>query len=121
MKYNADGSINRYKARLIEKGYTQTQGVDYEETFAPVAKMTTVWTVFALATAKGWHLHQMNVKKAFFQGELEEEVYMVQPPGFNSSTHPKVVCRLKKHLYGLKQAVCAWHLKIMQYLHRIGF
>ena len=67
MKYNADGSVNRYKARLIVKGYAQTHGVDYEETFAPVAKMTVVWAVIALVAAKGWHLHQMDVKNAFFK------------------------------------------------------
>ena len=100
VKYNADGSVNRYKARLIAKGYAQAQGVDYEETFAPVAKMTTVRTMIALATTKGWHLHQMDVKNAFLQGELEEEVYMVQPPGFESNIHPKAICRLKKPLYG---------------------
>ena len=83
--------------------------------------MTKVRTVIALAAAKGWHLHQMDVKNAFLQGELEEEVYMVQPPGFNSSTHPKAVCRLKKPLYDLKQALRAWHSKITQYLHQIGF
>ena len=92
VKYNADGSVNRYKAQLVTKGYAQTHGVDYEETFAPVAKMTTVRTVIALVAANGWQLHQMDVKNAFLQGELEEEVYMVQPPGFNSSTHTKVVC-----------------------------
>ena len=96
-------------------------GVDYEETFATVAKMMTVQTVIALDMAKGWHLHQMGIKNAYLQGELEEEVYMLQPPGFNSSTHPKAVCRLKKPLYSLKQAPRAWHSKIMQYLHRIGF
>ena len=121
VKYNADGSVNRYKARLVAKGYAQTHGVDYEETFAPVAKMTTVRTVTALAAAKGWHLHQIDIKNAFLQGELEEEVYMVQPPGFESSIHPKAVCRLKKPLYGLKQAPRAWHSKITQYLHQIGF
>ena len=82
--------------------------------------MTTVRTVIALVVAKGWHLHQMDVKNAFLQGDLEE-VYMVQPPGLNSTTHPKSICRLKKPLYSLKKAPCAWHLKITQYLHQIGF
>ena len=117
MKYNVEGSVNRYKARLVAKGYAQTHGVDYEETFAPVAKMTTVRTMIAIAAAKGWHHHQMDVKNAFLQGELEEEVYMVQPPGFNSNTHLKAVCRLKKPLYDLKQELRAWHSKITQYLH----
>ena len=72
VKYKDDGSVNRYKARLVAKGYAQTHGVNYEETFAPVAKMTTVQTVIAIAAAKGWHLHQMDVKNTFLQGELEE-------------------------------------------------
>ena len=116
VKYNADGSVNRYKAQLVAKGYAQTHGVDYEETFAPVEKMMTVRTVIALVAVKGWYLHQMDVKNAFLQGELEEE-YMVQPPGFNSSTHTKAICRLKKPLSGLKQAPRAWHSKITQCLH----
>ena len=71
VKHNADGAVNQYKARLVAKGYAQAHGVDYEETFAPVAKMTTIRTVMALATAKGWHLHQMDVKNVFLQGKLE--------------------------------------------------
>ena len=87
MKYNVDGSVNRYKARLVAKGYAQMHGVNYEETFAPMAKITTMQTVIPLAAAKGWYLHQMDVKNAFLQGELEEEVYMVQPPGLQFK-HP---------------------------------
>ena len=74
--------------------------------------MTIVRTLIALAAAKGWHLHQMDVKNTFLQRKLEQEVYMVQPPGFKSSTHPTTVCRLKKPLYGLKKAPRAWHSKI---------
>ena len=83
--------------------------------------MTIVRTLIALAAAKGWHLHQMDVKNAFLQGELEEEVYMIQPPSFESRVHPSTVCLLTKPLYGLKQAPRVWHLKITQYLHQIGF
>ena len=85
-----------------------------------MAKMMIVRIVIALAATKGWHLHQIGVKNVFLQGELEM-VYMAKLPGFNLTTHLKAVCRLKKPLYGLKQALRAWHSKIMQYLHRIGF
>ena len=74
MKYNVDNSFNRSKARLVAKGYAQTHGVDYEETFAPVAKMTIVRIVITLVVTKGCHLHQMDIKNGFLQGELEDEV-----------------------------------------------
>mgnify|MGYP002776103917 CR=1 FL=1 len=121
VKHNTDGLVNRLKARLVAKGYAHTHDIDYEETFSPVAKMTTVRTVIVLAAAKGWHLHQMDIKNTFLQGELEEEVYMIQPPGFESRAHLNAVCRLKKPLYSLEQAPRAWHSKITQYLHQIGF
>ena len=84
VKYNIDGSVNSYKARLVAKGYVQKHDINYDETFAPVAKITTACVLLAAVVAKGWHLHQMDVKNAFLQGDLEEQVYMVQPPGFLS-------------------------------------
>ena len=82
IKHNADGSVNRYKACLVAKGYAQTYGIDFEETFSPVAKMVTVRAVIAMATSKGWELQQMDVKNAFLNGDLQEEVYMEQPEGY---------------------------------------
>jgi hypothetical protein len=113
VKHNADGSMSRYKARLVAKGYAQTYGIDYEATYSPVAKMTIVRAIIAMATTKGWSLHQMDVKNVFFHGDLHEEVYMEQPPSYVDQTHPNLVCRLKKALYGLKQIPRAW-------LHKIG-
>ena len=94
-----DGSVSRYKARLVAKGYAQTYGIDYDETFSPVARMATVRCVIALAVAKGWSLQQMDVKNAFLHGDLQEEVYMEQPVGYEDVEHPTYVCRLKKALY----------------------
>jgi len=104
VKHNANGSMSRYKARLVAKGYAQTYGIDYEETYSLVAKMTIVRAIITMAAAKGWSLHQMDVKNVFLHGDLQEEVYMEQPPGYVEQTHPNLVCRLKKALYGLKQA-----------------
>jgi len=102
VKHNADRSMNRYKTRLVAKGYAQTYGIDYEETYSPIAKMTTVRAIITMAIAKGWSLHQMDVKNVFLHGDLQEEVYMEQPPGYVDQTHFNLVCRLKKALYGLK-------------------
>jgi hypothetical protein len=112
VKHNADGSVSRYKTRLVAKGYAQTYGIDYEETYSPVAKMTTIRAIIAMAATKGWSLHQMDINNAFLHGDLQEEVYMEQSPSYVDQTHPNLVCRLEKTLYGLKQIPKAWSDKI---------
>ncbi|KAH9667053.1 hypothetical protein KPL70_020885 [Citrus sinensis] len=103
IKLRSNGSIDRYKARLVVLGNKQEYGLDYDETFAPVAKMTTVRTILALAASQSWSLHQMDVKNAFLHGDLKEEIYMKLPYVMTTSS-PNDVCKLKCSLYGLKQA-----------------
>ena len=121
IKYNADGSINRYKARLVAKGFTQSYGVDYEETFAPVAKLNSVRVILALAANLDWPLHQLDIKNAFLNGELEEEVYMQIPPGFESTNNSDKVCKLRKSIYGLKQSPRAWFDRLTRVVKEDGF
>jgi hypothetical protein len=112
--------LDRYKARLVALGNNQEYGVDYEETFAPVAKMTTVRTILAFAASSNWPLHQMNVKNAFLPGNLKECIYMKPPPGLFSfpTSH---VCKLRRFLYGLEQAPRAWFDKFRTTLLQFSF
>ena len=101
VKYNSDGSLERYKARLVAKGFTQTYGIDYLETFASVAKLNTMRVLLSIAANLDWPLQQLDVKNTFLNGNLEEEVYMDPPPRFDEHFRSKV-CKLKTSLYGLK-------------------
>lgn len=120
-KLNADGSVNKYKARLVAKGYAQVYGVDFTETFAPVARLDTIRLLLALAVQKGWVVFQLDVKSAFLNGYLEEEIFVEQPEGFQVKDREDEVYLLKKALYGLKQAPRAWNARIDQHLHNLGF
>ncbi|RVW89838.1 Retrovirus-related Pol polyprotein from transposon RE1 [Vitis vinifera] len=120
LKCKADGSLKRHKARLVAKGYTQTYGVDYQETFAPVAKMNTVIILLSLAVHYNWQLLQYDVKNAFLHGDLDEEIYINIPPGFEENTSNKV-CKQKKALYGLKQSPRAWFGRFSKVMKESGY
>ena len=119
IKTLSDGSIERYKARLVEKGFTQEYGIDYEEKFVSVAHITSVRTLLAIVATRKWRLTQMDVKNVFLNGELEEEVYMRPPPGYTCQENK--VCRLCKALYGLKQAPRAWFAKFHKTITQLNF
>ena len=112
IKRYSHGDIVRYKARLVAKGYVQNFGIDYEEVFAPMARMETIRVLLALAAQEGWQVHHMDVKSAFLNGELEEEVYVKQPYGYIKKGREHLMMILKKALYGLKQAPRAWYTKL---------
>jgi len=120
-KLNVDCSINKYKARLLVKGYAQSFGVDYFDTFAPVARQDIIRMLLAIAAQKGWKIYQLDVKSAFLNGFLEEEIFVEQPKGFFAKGHEDKVYLLKKTLYGLKQAPRAWYNRIDEFLSKLGF
>ncbi|KAJ0603641.1 putative RNA-directed DNA polymerase [Helianthus annuus] len=117
-KFNGDGKVDKYKARLVVKGYTQRKGIDYNEIFAPVAQWDTIRTLLAVAAQRDF---QLDIKSAFLHGELKKLVYVDQPEGFTKKGEETKVYKLNKTLYGLKQAPRAWFNCIEAYFMRKGF
>ena len=118
-KYDKNENLQKYKARLVAKGYSQTRGMDYKETFALVVHLETICTLLALAVAEDWEIGQMDIKRAYLNSTIKEEIYMKQPDGYNNKTG--CLCRLIESLYGLKQAGCEWNDKFNKQLETHGW
>jgi hypothetical protein len=116
-----DGGEKQYKARLVVKGFAQKKGIDFDEIFSSVVKMTSIKTILSLVVVEDLHLEQLDVKKTFLHGDLEEEIYMQQPQGYEVKEKENLVCRLKKSLYGLKQAPRQWYLKFDRFMTEHGY
>lgn len=119
VKRNSDDSVERHKARLVARGFSQEYGFDYWETFSPVVRFTSIRTILALAAQRRMKIKQFDVKTAFLNGDLEEEIYMEQPSGFSDGTNK--VCKLQRSLYGLKQASRCWNRKFKEFIQLFGF
>ncbi|KAL9253629.1 Retrovirus-related Pol polyprotein from transposon TNT 1-94-like protein [Drosera capensis] len=121
VKYESDSTSPRYKARLVVKGFGQRKGVDFNEIFSPVVRMSSIRTVLSLTATLDLEVEQMDVKIAFLHGDLEEEIYMEQPDGFRVKDKADYVCKLKKSLYGLKQAPRQWYKKFESVIYGQGY
>ena len=121
IKHATDGNLKKHKARFVTRGFSQKDGIDYEETFSPVAIYTSIRSVLALATVMKWKIHQMDVKTAFLKGLVEEEVYVEKPLSFETHDKESHVCRLKKSMYSLKQEPRTWYGRIDGFLSTLGF
>lgn len=121
IKKDSNGMIVKHKARLVAKGYVQKQGVDFEEAFAPVTRLEIVRLLLALAATNSWEVHHLDVKSAFLNGEIEEEVYVSQPTGYEVKGQEGKVYKLRKALYGLRQAPRAWYTRLSKFLEKLGF
>jgi hypothetical protein len=121
LKRNEAGDIVNHKARLVARGFMQQEGIDFDEVFAAVARMESVRLLLTLAAQEGWRVHHMDVKSAFLNGDLKEEIYVHQPAGFVIAGQGGKVLRLRKALYGLRQAPWAWNSKLDDTLKKMDF
>ena len=121
VKHCENGSVDRFKARLLAQGYSQSEGVDNQEVFSPVVRYTSIRSLLAVANICNWEIHQMDVHTAFLQGELDEEIYMRQPEGYVEQDRPEYVYKLNKSIYGLKQAARCWNTAIDTDLKSNGY
>jgi hypothetical protein len=121
LKRDEAGAIVKHKAHLVARNFVQREGIDFDDTFAPVAQMESVRLLFVLAAQEGWRVHQMDIKSTFLNGDLKEEVYVHQPPGFAIPGKEGKVLHLRKALYGLRQARRAWNAKLDSTLKGMGF
>ena len=121
VKRKANGKVDRYKARLVAQGYSQTYGIDYEEVFSPVARYSSIRTLLTLTNAHDLEIHQMDVTTAFLNGSLEHDIYMKQPEGFVDPKYPNHVCKLKRSIYGLKQSARCWNQTLDVFLLKNGY
>ena len=120
-KHTSDGKVERYKARLVAKGYTQKPQEDYDETYSPVIRYSSIRTLLAFAVQNGMIIHQMDVVTAFLNGTINEEIYMEQPPGYIKKGEKDLVCKLNRSIYGLKQSSRCWNTVFKQYMKSINF
>ncbi|KAL0561698.1 hypothetical protein IC582_002138 [Cucumis melo] len=121
IKRNNDDQVEQYHARLVVKGYAHKEGIDFNEIFSPVVRLTTIRIVLAMCATFGLHLEQLDIKTAFLHGDLEEEIYILQPKGFEVKGKENLVCRLNKSLYGLKQAPRCWYKRFDSFILSLGY
>jgi hypothetical protein len=120
-KLNAEGKVDKYKDRLVAKGYSQLQGIDFDEIFSPVSKSTSIRFLLFVVVAFDFQVEHMDVKTTFLHGDMEEEIYMKQPEGYVVKGKKELVCKLKKYRYGLKQSPRMWYKKFDTYMLGLGF
>uniref|UniRef100_A0AAV1TGR4 Reverse transcriptase Ty1/copia-type domain-containing protein n=1 Tax=Peronospora matthiolae TaxID=2874970 RepID=A0AAV1TGR4_9STRA len=121
VKENQDGGIERFKLRLVAKGFSQKFGIDYGETFALVAKFTSIRVILSLAAKYHLDVNQMDVRTTFLNGDPDEDIYMAQPDGYTDEDHEHIVCKLQRSLYGLKLSPRKWNKTIDEFMIKIGF